>query len=151
MAEEQTAYTSKLKAITTVKIAPLLWYSDYDILIEESTFAILNFLNRKLNELIPYALVFTHANILADLIKANPVNADGEDVQAGGETEAEVSLIGGKVQSIKTGDTTITYASSSSVNNSKTLSDGVVDRENELNKVIYNYSAQLYKFRKLRW
>lgn len=75
---------------------------------------------------IPKELVFVHANMVLDNISAEERKVDPESQQT--------------VTSIKEGDVQVQFGSA-----------GVDSRERNMERLIYNYSSQLNKFRKLRW
>ncbi|MHA6258350.1 phage head-tail connector protein [Sporosarcina sp. CAU 1771] len=85
--------------------------------------AILNYCNR---EDIPIELKYVHANMVVDFIKGETRGLDPEGNVA--------------VKSIKEGDVTVDFSS-------VTLSVG----EKSTESLIFDYSSQLNKFRKLRW
>lgn len=75
---------------------------------------------------IPAELAFVHANMVLDLIA-------GETRRA--EPEAQTS-----VASIKEGDVTVQFGSAK-----------IDSRERAMERLLYDFAAQLNKFRKLRW
>ena len=91
--------------------------------IEEVAQAIKTYCNRTD---IPSELAFTHANMVVDMIKNEKRKND---------PEAQSS-----VASIREGDTTVQFGSAK-----------VESRERATEKLLYDYSSQLNRFRKLRW
>lgn len=75
---------------------------------------------------IPRELTFTHANMVVDMIT-------GENRKNDPEAQSSVSAI-------KEGDVQVTFGSSK-----------VESRERATEGLLYDYSKQLNKFRKLRW
>ena len=75
---------------------------------------------------IPADLVFVHANMVVDLI-------NGEQRRT--EPEAQTS-----VSSIKEGDVTVQFGSAK-----------IDSRERATERLIFDFSSQLNKFRKMRW
>lgn len=75
---------------------------------------------------IPRELVFVHANMVIDLISSDSRKSDTDHQQA--------------VTSIKEGDVTVQFGSTK-----------VENRERATEQLLYDYSTQLNRFRKLRW
>lgn len=75
---------------------------------------------------VPQELKFVHANMVIDLIT-------GEERKANPDEQQEV-------KSVKEGDTTVQYGSVK-----------VEAREQATEQLLFDYSKQLNKFRKLRW
>lgn len=75
---------------------------------------------------IPRELVFTHANMVIDLITGNARRSD---------TDSPAS-----VKSIKEGDTTVTLEATRAST-----------REIHMEALLFDYATQLNRFRKLRW
>lgn len=74
----------------------------------------------------PKELTFTHANMVVDMIT-------GENRKIDPEAQSSVA-------SIREGDTTVQFGSAK-----------VESRERATEKLLYDYSSQLNRFRKLRW
>lgn len=75
---------------------------------------------------IPKELVFTHANMVIDLITGNARRSDTDSP--------------GTVKSIKEGDTTVTLEATRASS-----------REDHMEALLFDYASQLNRFRKLRW
>ncbi|MCK1999755.1 hypothetical protein MPH47_21480 [Psychrobacillus psychrodurans] len=75
---------------------------------------------------IPKELVFTHANMVIDLITGNARRSDKDS--------------SGTVKSIKEGDTTVTLEASRASS-----------REAHMEALVFDYASQLNRYRKLRW
>lgn len=75
---------------------------------------------------IPKELVFTHANMVIDLITGNARRSDTSSP--------------GTVKSIKEGDVLVTFEATRGSS-----------REAQVEALLFDYASQLNKFRKLRW
>lgn len=75
---------------------------------------------------IPRELIFTHANMVVDLITGNARRIDTDSP--------------GTVKAIKEGDVQVTYEAT-----------GVSSREAHMEALLFGYASQLNRFRKLRW
>ncbi|MFJ7971316.1 hypothetical protein [Psychrobacillus sp. NPDC096389] len=75
---------------------------------------------------IPKELVFTHVNMVIDLITGNARRSDTDNP--------------GTVKSIKEGDVQVTYEG-----------NRVSSREAHMEALLFDYASQLNRFRKLRW
>lgn len=107
---------------------------------------ILNYCN--INE-IPKELTYTFANMVVDLfryedefIKATTVSVEGE------EEEAEPDVNTGNINSIRVGDTTITFGSGS---DTSIYNKNLRSHQANLDTVVLDYESQLKKFRRLVW
>lgn len=116
------------------------------ITVDEIEQTILNYCN--INE-IPKELTYTFANMVVDLfryedefIKATTVSVEGE------EEEAEPDVNTGNINSIRVGDTTITFGSGS---DTSTYNKNLRSHQANLDTVVLDYESQLKKFRRLVW
>lgn len=116
------------------------------ITVDEIEQTILNYCN--INE-IPKELTYTFANMVVDLfryedefIKATTVSAEGE------EEEAEPDVNTGNINSIRVGDTTITFGSGS---DTSIYNKNLRSHQANLDTVVLDYESQLKKFRRLVW
>ena len=75
---------------------------------------------------IPRELLFTHANMVVDLITGNARRSDTDSP--------------GSVKAIKEGDVQVTYEAT-----------GASSREAHMEALLFGYASQLNRFRKLRW
>lgn len=75
---------------------------------------------------IPKELVFTHANMVVDLITGNARRSDTDSP--------------GTVKAIKEGDVQVTFEATRSSS-----------REAHMEALLFDYASQLNRFRKLRW
>ncbi|MEK3973719.1 hypothetical protein [Psychrobacillus sp. FSL K6-1267] len=75
---------------------------------------------------IPKELVFTHANMVVDLIRGNSRRSDTDSP--------------GTVKAIKEGDLQVTFEATRSSS-----------RESHMEALLFDYASQLNRFRKLRW
>lgn len=94
-----------------------------DMFIEEVAQAIMTYCNRTD---IPSELAFTHANMVVDMIT-------GENRKNDPDAQSSVSAI-------KEGDVQVTFGSAK-----------VESRERATEQLLFDYSKQLNKFRKMRW
>lgn len=85
--------------------------------------SILNYCNRSD---IPKELVFTHANMVIDLITGNVRRSDTDSP--------------GTVKAIKEGDVQVTFEATRASS-----------REAHMEALLFDYASQLNRFRKLRW
>ena len=104
--------------------------------------------NKNVNE-IPKELTYTFANMVVDLfryedefIKATTVSVEGE------EEEAEPDVNTGNINSIRVGDTTITFGSGS---DTSIYNKNLRSHQANLDTVVLDYESQLKKFRRLVW
>lgn len=116
------------------------------ITVDEIEQTILNYCN--INE-IPKELTYTFANMVVDLfryedefIKATIVSVEGE------EEEAEPDVNTGNINSIRVGDTTITFGSGS---DTSIYNKNLRSHQANLDTVVLDYESQLKKFRRLVW
>ena len=116
------------------------------ITVDEIEQTILNYCN--INE-IPKELTYTFANMVVDLfryedefIKATTVSGEGE------EEEAEPDVNTGNINSIRVGDTTITFGSGS---DTSIYNKNLRSHQANLDTVVLDYESQLKKFRRLVW
>lgn len=116
------------------------------ITVDEIEQTILNYCN--INE-IPKELTYTFANMVVDLfryedefIKATTVPVEGE------EEEAEPDVNTGNINSIRVGDTTITFGSGS---DTSIYNKNLRSHQANLDTVVLDYESQLKKFRRLVW
>lgn len=116
------------------------------ITVDEIEQTILNYCN--INE-IPKELTYTFANMVVDLfryedefIKATTVSVEGE------EKEAEPDVNTGNINSIRVGDTTITFGSGS---DTSIYNKNLRSHQANLDTVVLDYESQLKKFRRLVW
>lgn len=116
------------------------------ITVDEIEQTILNYCN--INE-IPKELTYTFANMVVDLfryedefIKATAVSVEGE------EEEAEPDVNTGNINSIRVGDTTITFGSGS---DTSIYNKNLRSHQANLDTVVLDYESQLKKFRRLVW
>lgn len=116
------------------------------ITVDEIEQTILNYCN--INE-IPKELTYTFANMVVDLfryedefIKATTVSVEG------GEEEAEPDVNTGNINSIRVGDTTITFGSGS---DTSIYNKNLRSHQANLDTVVLDYESQLKKFRRLVW
>jgi hypothetical protein len=116
------------------------------ITVDEIEQTILNYCN--INE-IPKELTYTFANMVVDLfryedefIKATTVSVEGE------EEEAEPDVNTGNINSIRVGDTTITFGSGS---DTSIYHKNLRSHQANLDTVVLDYESQLKKFRRLVW
>ena len=116
------------------------------ITVDEIEQTILNYCN--INE-IPKELTYTFANMVVDLfryedefIKAPTVSVEGE------EEEAEPDVNTGNINSIRVGDTTITFGSGS---DTSIYNKNLRSHQANLDTVVLDYESQLKKFRRLVW
>lgn len=116
------------------------------ITVDEIEQTILNYCN--INE-IPKELTYTFANMVVDLfryedefIKAITVSVEGE------EEEAEPDVNTGNINSIRVGDTTITFGSGS---DTSIYNKNLRSHQANLDTVVLDYESQLKKFRRLVW
>lgn len=116
------------------------------ITVDEIEQTILNYCN--INE-IPKELTYTFANMVVDLfryeyefIKATTVSVEGE------EEEAEPDVNTGNINSIRVGDTTITFGSGS---DTSIYNKNLRSHQANLDTVVLDYESQLKKFRRLVW
>lgn len=116
------------------------------ITVDEIEQTILNYCN--INE-IPKELTYTFANMVVDLfryedefIKATTVFVEGE------EEEAEPDVNTGNINSIRVGDTTITFGSGS---DTSIYNKNLRSHQANLDTVVLDYESQLKKFRRLVW
>lgn len=114
--------------------------------VDEIEQTILNYCN--INE-IPKELTYTFANMVVDLfryedefIKATTVSVEG------GEEEAEPDVNTGNINSIRVGDTTITFGSGS---DTSIYNKNLRSHQANLDTVVLDYESQLKKFRRLVW
>nr|UWI28845.1 MAG: Protein of unknown function (DUF3199) [Bacteriophage sp.] len=114
--------------------------------VDEIEQTILNYCN--INE-IPKELTYTFANMVVDLfryedefIKATTVSVEGE------EEEAEPDVNTGNINSIRVGDTTITFGSGS---DTSIYNKNLRSHQANLDTVVLDYESQLKKFRRLVW
>lgn len=116
------------------------------ITVDEIEQTILNYCN--INE-IPKELTYTFANMVVDLfryedefIKSTTVSVEGE------EEEAEPDVNTGNINSIRVGDTTITFGSGS---DTSIYNKNLRSHQANLDTVVLDYESQLKKFRRLVW
>ena len=116
------------------------------ITVDEIEQTILNYCN--INE-IPKELTYTFANMVVDLfryedefIKATTISAEGE------EEEVEPDVNTGNINSIRVGDTTITFGSGS---DTSIYNKNLRSHQANLDTVVLDYESQLKKFRRLVW
>lgn len=116
------------------------------ITVDEIEQTILNYCN--INE-IPKELTYTFANMVVDLfryedefIKATTVSVEGE------KEEAEPDVNTGNINSIRVGDTTITFGSGS---DTSIYNKNLRSHQANLDTVVLDYESQLKKFRRLVW
>lgn len=116
------------------------------ITVDEIEQTILNYCN--INE-IPKELTYTFANMVVDLfryedefIKTTTVSVEGE------EEEAEPDVNTGNINSIRVGDTTITFGSGS---DTSIYNKNLRSHQANLDTVVLDYESQLKKFRRLVW
>lgn len=116
------------------------------ITVDEIEQTILNYCN--INE-IPKELTYTFANMVVDLfryedefIKATTVSVEDE------EEEAEPDVNTGNINSIRVGDTTITFGSGS---DTSIYNKNLRSHQANLDTVVLDYESQLKKFRRLVW
>ena len=116
------------------------------ITVDEIEQTILNYCN--INE-IPKELTYTFANMVVDLfryedefIKATTVSVEGK------EEEAEPDVNTGNINSIRVGDTTITFGSGS---DTSIYNKNLRSHQANLDTVVLDYESQLKKFRRLVW
>lgn len=116
------------------------------ITVDEIEQTILNYCN--INE-IPKELTYTFANMVVDLfryedefIKATTVPVEGE------EEEAKPDVNTGNINSIRVGDTTITFGSGS---DTSIYNKNLRSHQANLDTVVLDYESQLKKFRRLVW
>lgn len=131
----------KVKLGGCIRSEPLL-----KITVDEIEQTILNYCN--INE-IPKELTYTFANMVVDLfryedefIKATTVSVEGE------EEEAEPDVNTGNINSIRVGDTTITFGSGS---DTSIYNKNLRSHQANLDTVVLDYESQLKKFRRLVW
>lgn len=91
--------------------------------IAEVAQALKNYMNRSD---IPKDLMFVHANIVLDLITNEKRKADPDSQQS--------------VSSVKEGDVTVQFGAAK-----------VESRERVMERLLFDYTSQLNRFRKLRW
>lgn len=94
-----------------------------DMYVEEVRQTILTYLNRTD---MPPELAFTHANMVVDVITGESRKVDPDAAAT--------------VKSVKEGDVTVQFGSTN-----------VESRERATQTLLFDYSKQLNKFRKLRW
>lgn len=116
-----------------------------NLTIDEVEQEIKNFCNIKE---VPRELTHTFANIVVDLFRYRQefINATKKPVE--GEDDDDITINEGNMNSIRVGDTTITFGSGS---DTMVYNKNMRSHQANLDDVILNYKAQLKKFRRMVW
>lgn len=98
---------------------------------------------------VPRELTYTFANIVVDLFRYRQefINATKKPVE-GEEEDDDITINEGNMNSIRVGDTTITFGSGS---DTMVYNKNMRSHQANLDDVILNYKAQLKKFRRMVW
>ena len=117
-----------------------------NLTIDEVEQEIKNFCNIKE---VPRELTYTFAHIVVDLFRyrqefINATKKPGE----GEEDDDDITINEGNMNSIRVGDTTITFGSGS---DTMVYNKNMRSHQANLDDVILNYKAQLKKFRRMVW
>lgn len=117
-----------------------------NLTIDEVEQEIKNFCNIKE---VPRELIYTFANIVVDLFRYRQefINATKKLVE-GEEDDDDITINEGNMNSIRVGDTTITFGSGS---DTMVYNKNMRSHQANLDDVILNYKAQLKKFRRMVW
>lgn len=117
-----------------------------NLTIDEVEQEIKNFCNIKE---VPRELTYTFANIVVDLFRYRQefINATKKLVE-GEEEDDDITINEGNMNSIRVGDTTITFGSGS---DTMVYNKNMRSHQANLDDVILNYKAQLKKFRRMVW
>lgn len=117
-----------------------------NLTIDEVEQEIKNFCNIKE---VPQELTYTFANIVVDLFRYRQefINVTKKPVE-GEEEDDDITINEGNMNSIRVGDTTITFGSGS---DTMVYNKNMRSHQANLDDVILNYKAQLKKFRRMVW
>lgn len=117
-----------------------------NLTIDEVEQEIKNFCNIKE---VPQELTHTFANIVVDLFRYRQefINVTKKPVE-GEEEDDDITINEGNMNSIRVGDTTITFGSGS---DTMVYNKNMRSHQANLDDVILNYKAQLKKFRRMVW
>ena len=117
-----------------------------NLTIDEVEQEIKNFCNIKE---VPQELTYTFANIVVDLFRDRQefINVTKKPVE-GEEEDDDITINEGNMNSIRVGDTTITFGSGS---DTMVYNKNMRSHQANLDDVILNYKAQLKKFRRMVW
>lgn len=117
-----------------------------NLTIDEVEQEIKNFCNIKE---VPQELTYTFANIVVDLFRYRQefINTTKKPVE-GEEEDDDITINEGNMNSIRVGDTTITFGSGS---DTMVYNKNMRSHQANLDDVILNYKAQLKKFRRMVW
>lgn len=117
-----------------------------NLTIDEVEQEIKNFCNIKE---VPQELTYTFANIVVDLFRYRQefINVTKKPVE-GEEEDDDITINEGNMNSIRVGDTTITFGSGS---DTMVYNKNMRSHQANLDDVILNYKAQLKKFRRMLW
>lgn len=117
-----------------------------NLTIDEVEQEIKNFCNIKE---VPRELTYTFANIVVDLFRYRQefINTTKKPVE-GEEEDDDITINEGNMNSIRVGDTTITFGSGS---DTMVYNKNMRSHQANLDDVILNYKAQLKKFRRMVW
>lgn len=117
-----------------------------NLTIDEVEQEIKNFCNIKE---VPQELTYTFANIVVDLFRYRQefINVTKKPVESE-EEDDDITINEGNMNSIRVGDTTITFGSGS---DTMVYNKNMRSHQANLDDVILNYKAQLKKFRRMVW
>lgn len=101
--------------------------------IEETETVITNYINRNY---VPEPLRFVFVNMLMDLLKSEALNGNIDNEKLG-----DISI--GTLSSIEDGDTTLKFRTS--------ITTATGAHTADVESLLYNYTAQLDKYRLLKW